>query len=347
MKLGYKDIEGFLKQEPSCLGVLVYGPDVGLIRQRETILAKHIADDPNDPFACVEITSDQLKDDPALLGDELSSVGFGTTRRLVKIRDAATGISGIVKNAVTQASYDTAKNAFLLVTAGDLVPSSGLRKLFESDKQLVALPCYHDDARSLHPIVQAELTKRGFLQTNRDIISYICQACQGDRMVVLSELAKLDLYMGESRDLTLNDIIACIKSTTESSFDDICEATADGNQNALTNHLQKALHQGAMPVGILRAVQRYYTRLHQVAGMMAEGTSQDKAISSLRPPVFFKQKPAFTRHVSRFAQTKRERLWNILHLLYDAELACKRSGSNPELMCSRALMKIASMGKKA
>ena len=66
MKLGTRDIESFLKTPPKCLGVLVYGPDVGLVAQRAETLAKHIVDDLSDPFRVVNLEAEALKEEGAV-----------------------------------------------------------------------------------------------------------------------------------------------------------------------------------------------------------------------------------------------------------------------------------------
>ncbi len=341
MKLAPREIESFLLRAPVMLGVLVYGPDVGLVSQRAETLAHHIVDDLSDPFRVVNLEADALKDDPARLADELLAMSFGGGRRLVRLRDIS-AVAGI-KEGLAGLRKDAAENAFLLVTAGDLPATSALRKLFEAEKNLVALPCYQDDARGLRTVVEAEFKRRNIGYAN-DVVDYLCTHGQGDRLIVLSEIEKLDLYLGASRQAMLEAAEACVGEATESSFDDICAAVADGNQRAVERHVRKALQQGAAAVGILRATQRYYTRLHRTASMAASsGMGVEQAVAALRPPVFFKQKPAFTRHVSRWTDVRRqEKLWAVMDVLYQAEISCK-TGGDPELLCSRALTQATAM----
>jgi len=192
-------------------------------------------------------------------------------------------------------------------------------------------------------VAQGELRKRN-IQFSGELVDYICEHCQGDRMVVVSEIAKLDLYVGENRKATLEAAEECIGSTTESTLDDICTSVAEGSQRGIERHLRRALQQGVVPVVVLRAVQRHYTRLARVSTMAGKGVSQEQAIGALRPPVFWKQKPAFTRAASRWSQaSRRAKIPAALHILYEAEIACKTTGVDAELMCSRALTQLAAM----
>lgn len=344
MKLSARDIESFVKKPPTCLGALVYGPDTGLVYARAETLAKFVVEDLADPFRVVSLEAETLKEDPARLADELTAMSFGGGKRLVRLRaDTAAGLSTIVQKALAVIPPDIAQHAFLLVTADDLPASSGLRKLFEAESQLVALPCYIEDARGLKPVAQAELKARG-IQFSSEVVDYICEHCQGDRLVIVSEIAKLDLYLGADRRATLDIAEACIGSTTESTLDSICASAAGGNQAEVERHLRRALGQGVVPVVVLRSMQNQMARLARVTAMTGQGMGQEEAIGSLRPPVFWKQKPAFMRLAARWgAPSRRNKIPAALHILYEAELACKTTGADPELMCSRALTQLAAM----
>ena len=340
MKIQAAKIDGFIKDlSHNLLGCLLYGPDSGLASMRADIIAKQIVPDLNDPFSVVDISPDKLKDGPAILSDEINAISFGGGRRLIRIKDIGSGVSGAIKSAFDSASDDTIKGAFVLITAGELPPSSALRKFFESSQIGAALPCYQDDVRSLMPIISSALSSHGY-SFDRDIVPFLAENCLGDRLVVLKEIEKLMLFKGEDKHITLEDAKISVGETTQSSFDDICEAIADGNQIDVERHLRKALLQGAMPVAVLRSVQRYFYRLCSVSGIIQEGESQEAAISSLKPPVFFKQMPIFRRHVSKWSRKDGRALWKAMSFLYEAEKECKKTGANPELMCSRFLMKI-------
>lgn len=342
MKISAGKVDAFINGLDSfVLSVLVYGPDSGLVSQRASVIAKHIVNDISDPFLVVDLNADSLKSDPAKLADEISAISFGGGRRLVRVRDATAGVGAIFKDAFSNVPENAAEGAFVLVTASDLPPSSGLRKLFEAGENIAALPCYQDDIRSIRNVIGAELRKRE-ISFSEDVVTYMAENCRGDRMVVINEVEKLSIYAGSLKEVTLDDAKACIGETTESSFDDICNALASGNQAVLEKHLRRALHQGAMPVSIFRAAQRYFQRIHLVVGYMAEGREMEQAIGKLRPPVFFKQLPDFKSHITRWNR-RRSALWRVMDVLYSGEMECKKSGAKPELICSRSLMRAAAM----
>ncbi len=352
MKITAAKADSFVNNLPAnILAALIYGPDTGLVSQRAEVIAKQIVSDISDPFCVTDISAAKIKEEPAIVADEMAAIGLMGGRRLVRLRDTPPGFSTTLAGIIKDAPDDIEKQAFLLIVAGDLAPSSGLRKLFEKEQNLAAIPCYQDDARSIRTVIAGELRKHN-IQCDHDAITFLAENCLGDRMVVIREIEKLSLYMGRptessSRSASLDDIIACIGETTESSLDGICNAVANGNHLQLDLSLKKASMQGIVPIAILRAVQRYFMRIHLVVGMVAQGMAQEQAMGTLRPPVFFKQMPAFKAHISRWAIAHKQALWQVMNLIYQAEFECKQTGANPELICGRYLMRIASTWKSA
>ena len=55
----------------------IYGPDLGLVRERAEIATKAIAGDLGDPFNVVEFTPGALRDEPSRLTDEACSIHRG------------------------------------------------------------------------------------------------------------------------------------------------------------------------------------------------------------------------------------------------------------------------------
>src|SRR5262245_65769906 len=69
--------------------VLVFGPDIGLVRERVDALVRASVDDPNDPFALARIEGDELAANPSRLVEEAHTVPLFGGRGAVIVK--ATG----------------------------------------------------------------------------------------------------------------------------------------------------------------------------------------------------------------------------------------------------------------
>jgi DNA polymerase-3 subunit delta len=328
-----KNVDVFLKAlPPDVRAVLFYGPDEGLVRERAANLALRIVPDINDPFNVVELMPARLAEDPARLADELSAQSLMGGRRLVRIRQAPDTVAHAVQNAFGQLPPG---DSFLLIEAGDLRPSSALRKLFEGADVAAALPCYESDARDRVRLAEEEFKSAGIM-ASRDALQLLAGLLAGDRGVARQEIEKLIIYAGPKGRLEYEDIVQAIGDSATLELDVPAMAMADGNPAAVDRALTRLFADGTASIGVVRACIRHFQRLYQVVG------SPDPlpvAIDNLKPPVFWKDKERFAAQAGRW---KRAHLERALRRLSELEVQCKTSGLRDETMCARALITIAS-----
>lgn len=340
MKLQGKAVAAFLrKPDPAIRVALIFGPDAGLVRERAETLGRLVCADLADPFRVAELSSSTIAADPARLADELAAIPFTGGRRLVRVRDADESVSP----ALTRLLQDPPPgDGFLVLEAGDLAQRSKLRTLAESSDRAAALPCYVEDEQSLAEVIHDMLRERG-LTVDHDGVAFLAGQLVGDRRVARGEIDKLALYAGEQRQLTLDDVRACIGDSAALDPSAAVWAAADGDFRALDRALGRLFAEGTAPVAILRMAQRHVQRLHVVAAAQAGGKSLDAALAGLRPPVFFKEKPRFSNQVRRLSPAM---LTAAMQRLIDAEADVKRSHMPDQTICARALFQLASMARR-
>ncbi len=334
MKIAAGRVEGFVKApDPAVRAVLVYGPDLGLIKERAERLARTVVPDLADPFRVAEFAAAALKDDPARLADEAAAMSLTGGRRVVRVRDAGDAHAAAFERFLD----DPVGDALVVIEGGELGPRSKLRQLFEAATAGAALPCYADEGGGLEAVIVETLRRHG--QTAEpDALAYLADHLGGDRRLTRSELEKLALYVGGPGRVRLDDAVACVGDTASLSLDDLALAVADGDQPVVLRILDRLFREGTNPVPILRSVVRHFQRLHLAAGMKAAGRSVDQAVGALKPPPIFRVAPRFKGQVQRWAP---ERLGQALELLTAAELDCKTTGLPAEEVCARALMQVA------
>jgi DNA polymerase III subunit delta len=89
---------------------------------------------------------------------------------------------------------------------------------------------------------------------------------------------------------------------------------------------------------VLRALMRHFQRLHLTQARIEDGMSEEEALRSLRPPLFFKLQDRIRRQLRLWPE---RRARQALELLLQAELSAKRSGPPPDAICRDALLRIA------
>ncbi|MEK9660851.1 MAG: DNA polymerase III subunit delta, partial [Alphaproteobacteria bacterium] len=299
---------------------------------------------PDDPFRFAELTAASIRGDAAMLVDEALARAFGGGRRVVLVTDAADGVTDAFRELLSHPALADPDCALVLARAGELAARSSLRKLFESAENAAALACYADEEEALARLVGKSLVEAG-LSASPEIVDAIAARLGPDRLLNRREVEKLVLYVGDTTEVGLDDVSACLGDSVEAAIDDAVMAATDGDYRLLDRTLDRAWSEGISPVAILRAGQRHLQRLH-LAGTVAglPGKSLDAAMASLRPPVFFKLKARFRQQVQNWP---RPLLEQAMGRLSEAESLVKTTGTPDRAACGRALLALAQMARTA
>lgn len=339
MKLQGRAIESFLaRPDPRVRAVLVYGPDSGLVAERADTLARGVVADLADPFRVAELPAKAVAADPARLVDEAAALSFTGGRRLIRIREADDPLAAAFA-ALFKAPPPG--DSLIVAEAGDLGARSKLRLAFEAADAGAAVPCYVEDEQALRRVI-AELLAGHGLTVDADAQAYLAANLVGDRLIARSEIEKLALYAGPQKRIGLEEVRACVGDSASLSLDDPVWAAASGDFAGVDRALGRLFGEGIGPIPVLRTAQRHFQRLHLAAAEVAAGASAEAVTAGLKPPVFFKLRPAFTAQLRRWTLPQ---LRQALERLTEAEADCKRSHIPDETLCSRVLFQLAILAR--
>jgi DNA polymerase-3 subunit delta len=329
MKIAPAQTTSFIKS-PDKNFVLVYGPDAGLVSEYSRDICKTAVADLHDPFRVAELSLDKIKDEPAILADEINAISMLGGRRLIKIASDSTTLPKEIGEIISTAKSDT----LVVFSAGDLTPASSLRTFFEKAANAAAIACYKDDSSSIARVISNKFSENK-ISCENEVVPYLANSFSGDRLVILSEVEKLITYMGSNKHITLTDVQECIHDSSEFSLDDLCSAFASRNPYETDKQITKAQSEGVASIAIIRMILRYFMRLQEVKNSIENGMNEQEAVSALRPPVFFKQVPILKKHLSLW---KNSDISKVIHKFIELEIDCKTTGSQDELLCARMLV---------
>lgn len=337
MKLATKEIDGFLKYPQKFAGALIYGLDEGQVRGRVRELTAAWMGPDADAINRIEFSADQIEADPARLCDELASFSLLAGKRVLCIRDADDALVPLLDNALATRARDN----FIILYANDsLSAGSKLRAFCERSSELAVVPCYKDEGAGLAQLVRDTLRAYG-LRVGNDVVHYLTQQLQGDRQVVLNELEKISLYIGDDADeVTMETAVFLTADSRETSLDELSHAVAAGQAATICTLTDTLINEGVQPVVAVRSLMRYMHRLETVAQARYQGANLDSAIEQLRPPIFFKHKAQFRSHATRWSLG---RVHDALTMLHTLELTTKREGRLARPLLAQGLLDVADL----
>lgn len=336
MKAGKPELARALERPDAAVRLyLFHGADEAASRDLAAKLGAKLAD-PTDPMARTDLGPGDLKADPGRLADEAAAVSMFGGARLIRVE----GAGDESEEAVELLLAAPAAGNPVVMTAGTLRKGSKLLGAAEGGSLAFAYVSYAPDARDLAGVV-AEVAAELGLRPARDAAAALAEACAGDRGVLRRELEKLALYLDASpeRPLALERAhIAAIGATLDDAdFSALVEAVAGGRPGEAARQLSRLEGQGVAGIAMLRAAARRLWLLAELRDAVESGQGPDAAIASLRPPLFWKDKPAVTAQLQRW---RGPALKAALARVLDAERAIKRGGSAGDVLASQALLGI-------
>ncbi|HSQ98245.1 MAG TPA: DNA polymerase III subunit delta [Rickettsiales bacterium] len=317
MKIQSNKIDEFIKTFDSSLrGVVIYGPDTGLISIRKNEILQKVLPDYKNSLSLITLSHSTIKEKPNVLSDEYQSSSlFSTDKKVILIEDAENSVSKLLEEIFSKPQNT---ENFIIITSDDLDSKSTLKKFADYNQYFAGIPCYKDDSNTIIQIVNVKLRENGF-KYNSDVVKYLVESFGGDRLVILSELEKLIIYKDNDKNLTLEDVKACIQDNSEADLNDFVNGFASLNFDMAFKELQNLYSEGVFLVMIVRTAINYFMKLQLYKYQLQNGISFEQLAT--KENIFWKQKPILAQHLHKLSMNDID---SVLFILLNEE--CKLKG---------------------
>lgn len=329
-KLEPRRLAGFLAEPPKdCRVVLLIGDDAGLVNERAAQLVRAVAAD--DPLCITEPGREAARDAGSLAG-EAASVPLMGGRMAIRLRDARDAWAEAVKAALAGPGP-----GLVIIEGAGLTGKSKLKTLVAADPRGQVIECYAERGRDLSASITRILGELG-AAADTAALDWLTERAGEDRLAMRRALEVLALHAQPGERIGVEDAMALLGEGSMLDLDEALMAASLGEVAVADRAIAKAFGEGANPVQVLRAALRHTHRLHMARLAMEAGSSAEEAISALRPPVFWKAKPAMTRALGRWSVTRLEALGAAL---LRAERQAKSTGLPDETIARQVVLSLA------
>lgn len=338
MKLAPRDASAyFAKPDPDRTGLLIYGADAMRVAlKRQQVIAALIGAAGEEEMRLARIPASDLRKDPALLDDAMKAQGFFPGPRVAFVEDATDSLAATISAALADWREGDAQ---VVVTAGSLRPSSGLRKLFEAHRNAYAAGIYDDPPSRAE--IGAELARAGLMNVSSEALADLTALSRAlDPGDFRQTLEKLSLYMlSETGPVTPAEVSAVTPASTEAGLDEVLNITAEGRHREIGQVLRRLEAQGVGPVALCIGATRHFRILHAAA---SNPGGASKGIAQARPPVHFKMRDRMARQAGKWGVGGLEQA---LSMLIDTDLRLRSSRPTPQMaLMERTLIRLAMLG---
>jgi DNA polymerase-3 subunit delta len=340
------DVERFLAAPQAAVrAALIYGRDLGVVRERAQELAGRVTDRLDDPFDVALITEGDLAADAGRLADELMAFSLTGGRRLVRLKifaekSAADRAAAAALEAHASGAYNP--DAFFLIEAGALGRDSALRKAAEKSPGAAAIPCYEDEVGDLARLTREALGKDRVSLTSEALDLFV-RRLPHERGVARQEIERLALYLGPGSGAVGDPAMLAdfLGVEPEASLAEAAQDAFGARAAQAQASLRRAAAEGEGGPAAVRAASQHLGRLRRTATLKAAGADLAEAAKSAG--VFWKNEKEFLRQA---------RVWTLPELddlqpqLLAADIACKQTGSPDHLIAERLVLEIARRAKR-
>ena len=340
------DVERFLSRpDPQVRVALIYGRDIGVVRDRGTALARKITPNIDDPFDVALLTDADLDSDGGRLEGELAAQSLMGGRRLVRLRfgtEKAALDKQVAEAVGAHAAGNLNPEVFFIIEAGNLGRDSALRKGAEKAAGAVAIPCYEDEPGDVARLVRELLTQDG-VGLDAQALQIFVGRLPKERGVARQEIERLALYLepGSGRTAAPKDLDDFLGVEPDASLSDAAADAFGGRLAEAQAGLRRAAAEGETGPAAIRAVSLYLGRLRRTLTLAKNGASLQEAAKA--SGVFWKQEREFLRQARSWSLDDLDRLQPEL---LAADKACKTAGSPDQLIAERLALAIAGRARR-
>jgi len=340
------DIDRFIgRPDPLVRAAVIYGRDLGVVRERGHLLAGKIAANPDDPFDVAQLTDGDLDSDAGRLEGELASQSLMGGRRLVRLRFASekASLDKLVAEALARhVAGELNPDAFLLIEAGNLGRDSALRKAAEKAAGAAVIPCYEDEPGDVARMVREALAQDN-LSLNSDALALFVARMPKERGVARQEIERLALYLGPGSGVTATpaDLEQFMGVEPEASLSDAAADAFGGRLGDAQAGLRRAAQEGEAGPAAVRAIGLYLGRLRRTLTLAKSGAGLAEAAKA--SGVFWKQEREFLRQARSWTL---EELDRIQPEVLNADRLCKTAGSPDHLIAERLALTVAGRARR-
>ena len=250
----------------------------------------------------IDLDSDRIRNDPALLADEASALSLFGDRRYIRLNFRRDEGLAAVENLLEL----TGEANPVIATAGNLPKTSKLRKLAESHHRAMAHICYLPEEGTAAASVMAHAATLG-LKLDRSLGARIARYTGQDRKLAQAELEKLALYYDSSPERPMTVEVAAFEAlsaeTGEENVSGLVNQVMGGELRGTGRELAVARDMGVDSIRIVRALQRRVALLSSLRAKVDNGANASAVVKGTRS-IFFKEADEFVKQLGRWPSVR-------------------------------------------
>ena len=255
-----------------------------------------------------------------LVYEKLQTKSFFDEKKLIIINRSTDKIKNLIENIILK-NFDDVN---IVLTSSILEKKSKLRSLFEKNKELVCIPFYKDTELTLINLV-TNFCKDKKINISRHNINLIIKRSMNDRQSLKNELQKIETFFINKKQITEYDILKITNLAENYGISELIDNCLIKNEKKILEILNENNFSLDECIQIVRMFLIKVKKLLSLSIAAREFKSIDKAISSHKPPIFWKDKDMIKNQLGFWTEKK---IKDLIVRICELELLIKKNSMN-------------------
>jgi DNA polymerase-3 subunit delta len=209
----------------------------------------------------------------------------------------------------------------VVLNSSNLEKKSKLRLIFEKDKNLICIPFYKDDNRTLMQLAN-NFFKNNKISISQEIINLIVERSSGDRINLNNELNKISLFLLNKEKININEVIKLTNLAENYSISELADNCLSKNINKINKIFNENVFSVDDCILIIRTLLAKSKRLLEIKKINSSNKNIEQIISNYKPPIFWKDKEIVKNQASKWSRKDAEKL---IYKIHNIELMVKKN----------------------
>ena len=212
----------------------------------------------------------------------------------------------------------------VIINSNNLEKKSKLRSLFEKEKDLICIPFYEDNDKSLNLIAQNFFRKKN-IKLSQEIINLLVSRSRGDRGNLINELNKIENLSISKKNIIIDDILKLSNLSENYSVFELAENYLAKNSKQVSKILNENNFANDECILIIRTILNKSKRLLKLKESQKQTGNIDLTISSFKPPIFWKEKEVVKKQIQSWSEDEVKKM---IYKINDLEILVKKYSNN-------------------
>ncbi len=245
---------------------------------------------------------------------------FFEDKKLYIISNTSDKILKLVEDFISS-NVDDVTMVFI---ASILDKRSKLRYFFEKEKNTICIPFYSDQNKTLS-FLATNYFKEKKISISQEVINFLVERCQGDRSNLNNEMNKIYNYAYKNGKISYEEVFKITNLAENYSINELIDNCLAKNQKRISAIINQNNFSDDDCILILRTMLNKSKRIFKIKKELNIDNNVDKAISTYKPPIFWKDKEIVKTQLMNWSAYDIE---NLIYKINDIEYLVKNNTMN-------------------